>query len=90
MQELPQDVMDEEGLSMHQLIELNDAMEQLSERHPSWHQVVELHFFMGCSLQEISDEILDVAYNTVRYRWRMARAFLYRELADETSLPSLK
>ena len=74
-----------ERLGAQQLIELNDAMERLGERHPAWSQVVELHFFKGCSLREISGEILGVARNTVR--WRMAEAFLYRELADETTLP---
>ena len=45
--------------------------------------VFDLHFFMRYELQEIAEDILDVSYTTVRRRWKMARAFLHRELVRD-------
>jgi RNA polymerase sigma factor (sigma-70 family) len=45
-------------------------------------QVVDLKFFAGLELEEIAD-VLGVARPTVIRDWRMARAWLQRELADE-------
>ena len=45
-------------------------------------QVVDLKFFAGLELEEIAD-LLDVARPTIVRDWRMARAWLLRELADD-------
>ena len=68
------------GIEPSQLLLLNDAIERLEEMHPDWFRVVDLHIFMGCSLREIAEEILEVSYKTIRRRWELARAFLYRQM----------
>lgn len=67
------------------LIELNDVLERLESSHPAVFQVFDLHYFMQFELQEIANDILDVSYSTVRRRWKMARAFLHRELVGDPS-----
>ncbi|MFM2289786.1 MAG: hypothetical protein RL684_2929 [Pseudomonadota bacterium] len=63
------------------LIGLNDALERLAGISPRQAHVVDLKFFAGLELEEIAD-VLDVARPTVVRDWRMARAWLQRELAD--------
>ncbi len=65
------------------LIELNEVLERLETEHPDVFLVFDLHFFMRYELQEIAEDILDVSYTTVRRRWKMARAFLHRELVGD-------
>ena len=59
---------------------LADALERLSERYPQAGQVVELRYFGGLDEREIA-EVLGISVPTVRRRWRMARAWLHRQLA---------
>lgn len=63
------------------LIGLDDALERLAGISPRQAHVVDLKFFAGLELEEIAD-VLDVARPTVVRDWRMARAWLQRELAD--------
>jgi RNA polymerase sigma factor (sigma-70 family) len=42
-------------------------------------QVVEMRFFAGMSEDEIA-EVLGVSARTVNREWRMARAWLYKEV----------
>ena len=57
------------------LIELNDALESLSNENPRLSQVVELRFFGGMTGQEIADH-LDVSLATVNSDWKFAKAWL--------------
>ena len=63
-----------------QLIELSDIIERLEQDHPEVFKVFDLHYFMGWTLQEIAQDILDIPQGTVRTRWRMAKGFLHREM----------
>lgn len=63
------------------LIGLDDVLERLASIHPRQARVVDLKFFAGLELEEIAD-LLDVARPTIVRDWRMARAWLQRELAD--------
>lgn len=63
------------------LVELDHALERLAEVSPRQAQVINLKFFVGLELPEIAD-VLGVARATVVRDWRMARAWLQRELAD--------
>ncbi|MBN8740083.1 MAG: hypothetical protein BGP24_00025 [Lysobacterales bacterium 69-70] len=63
------------------LIGLDDALRRLARISPRQARVVDLKFFAGLELDEIAD-LLDVARPTVVRDWRMARAWLQRELAD--------
>ena len=63
------------------LVGLDAALERLATISPRQARVVDLKFFAGMELEEIAD-LLDVARPTVVRDWRMARAWLQRELAD--------
>jgi RNA polymerase sigma factor (TIGR02999 family) len=61
------------------VLALNAALEQLSERYPRQGQLVELRFFGGLSVAETA-AALDVAPITVKRDWVLARAWLHREM----------
>jgi len=63
------------------LIGLDGALDRLAEISPRQAKVVDLKFFAGMELEQIAD-VLDIARPTVVRDWRMARAWLQRELAS--------
>ncbi|MBX3701758.1 MAG: sigma-70 family RNA polymerase sigma factor [Dokdonella sp.] len=63
------------------LLGLDAALERLAQISPRQARVVDLKFFAGMELEEIADA-LTVARPTVVRDWRMARAWLQRELAS--------
>ena len=62
------------------LIAIDDALTTLAALDPRQSQVVELRFFGGLKDNEIA-EVLKVSHGTVRRDWRLARAWLHRELS---------
>ncbi|MEP6882515.1 MAG: ECF-type sigma factor [Dokdonella sp.] len=62
------------------LVELDVALDRLADLSPRQAQVVDLKFFAGLELEQIAD-MLEVARPTIVRDWRMARAWLQRELA---------
>lgn len=66
------------------LVALDDAMTALARVDPRKMQVVEMRFFGGLSVDETA-EVLGISPVTVKRDWRMAKAWLYRELADGTT-----
>ena len=65
------------------LVALDDALEALAAVDPRKSQVVELRFFGGLSIEEAA-EALQVSAETVLRDWRLARAWLRRELSEES------
>ncbi len=67
------------------LIELEDALQRLAQLSARQAKVVELRFFAGLEVNETA-EVLGVSPRTVKGDWRVARAWLARELgtASET------
>lgn len=63
------------------LVGLDGALDRLAEVSPRQARVVDLKFFAGMELEQIAD-VLDVARPTVVRDWRMARAWLQRELGE--------
>lgn len=63
-----------------QLLALHGALEQLEAHQPRHARVVECRFFAGMTIPEIG-EALDISPATVKRDWKMARAWLNRELA---------
>jgi RNA polymerase sigma factor (TIGR02999 family) len=61
------------------LIGLDGALDRLALISPRQAKVVDLKFFAGLELEQIAD-VLDVARPTIVRDWRMARAWLQREL----------
>ncbi len=61
------------------LVELDDALQALEQLDPRKARVVELGYFGGLSVEETA-EALGVGAGTVMRDWRLARAWLRREL----------
>jgi RNA polymerase sigma factor (TIGR02999 family) len=64
------------------VIAIDQACDRLMRSQPLLAQVVQLRFFGGLTIAEIA-EILNVSETTVEKRWRLAKAFLHRELTAE-------
>lgn len=65
-----------------EILELDGALRRLGEIAPRQVQVVECRHFAGLSVAETAGT-LDVSERTVKSDWAMAKAWLFRELADE-------
>jgi RNA polymerase sigma factor (TIGR02999 family) len=61
------------------LVALDDALNTLSAVDPRKAKMVELRFFGGLSVKETA-EVLHVAPNTVLRDWKLAKAWLWREI----------
>jgi RNA polymerase sigma factor (TIGR02999 family) len=62
-----------------ELCALDDALDRLSQMDPRRAQVIELRFFGGLTVDETA-EVLKVSPQTVMRDWKLARAWLAREL----------
>ena len=61
------------------LVELDEALDQLEALSPRQSRIVELRFFAGLTVPEVAD-CLGVSVATVVADWRLARAWLGRRL----------
>jgi len=61
------------------LLAVEEALRELAKLHERQGRVVELRFFGGLEVEEVAME-LGVSVRTVVNDWRMARAWLSREL----------
>ncbi len=64
------------------ILALDDALVDLAAFDPQKASIVELRFFVGLNLQEIS-ETLDCSTATVTRHWRAARAWLYQAMCPK-------
>jgi RNA polymerase sigma-70 factor (ECF subfamily) len=64
------------------LVAVDDALNQLAKVDERKSQVVEMRFFGGLSVEETA-EVLKVSPETVMRDWRLAKAWLLRELRGE-------
>jgi RNA polymerase sigma factor (TIGR02999 family) len=62
-----------------ELIALDEALTRLAELSPRQSQIIELRFFGGLTVEETA-EALQIAPRTVKRDWRVARAWLHREV----------
>jgi len=67
------------------VVALDDALNTLAKIDPRQSRVVELRFFAGLSLQEIS-EAMEIAPATVQRDWTAARAWLHREISRNANV----
>jgi len=65
------------------LVVLDDCLKALSEIDPEQARVVELRYFAGLTVEETA-EVMHVSPTTVKREWRLARAWLHREIAKRT------
>ena len=63
------------------LLAIDDALTRFAESYPDKAKVVELRFFGGLNVEE-SARVLDSSTATIKRDWRMAKAWLKRELSE--------
>jgi RNA polymerase sigma factor (TIGR02999 family) len=73
----------ESQLDRVDLLALDTALKGLEVLDPQQVRVVELRFFGGLSVEETA-ETLSISTATVKREWRAARAWLFRELHDDS------
>jgi len=61
------------------LVAMDEALSRLAELDPRQSKIVEMRFFGGLTNQEIA-EVLQLSVRTVEREWRMARAWLRKEI----------
>jgi RNA polymerase sigma factor (TIGR02999 family) len=76
---------------MLDMLVLDEALEKLARHSQRQSRVVELRFFGGLSVEETA-HVLEVSPSTVKGDWRVAKAWLARELSTssggESELPA--
>jgi len=65
----------------HDFVALDDALTALEAIDPRKCQVVEMRFFAGMSMEETA-EALHLSVGTIKRDWRLAKAWLARELGE--------
>lgn len=70
-----------------ELVALDEALHSLADFDARKSKVAELRFFGGLSVEETA-VALQVAPVTVMREWRLAKAWLYRELSKDTGNPN--
>lgn len=63
----------------NRLVDLDDALNALAELDPRKAKVVEMRFFGGLSVEETA-EVLKISAQSVMRDWKLARAWLLREI----------
>ncbi|MFH2001636.1 MAG: sigma-70 family RNA polymerase sigma factor [Planctomycetota bacterium] len=66
------------------LLAIDEALEEFAAFDPYKSKIVEMRFFAGLSMDKIA-KILDVSTRTVERDWSLAKAWLYKRLAEGQS-----
>lgn len=66
------------------VLDLDEALQRLATLDERQSRIVELRFFGGLTVDEAA-HVLGISKSTAESEWRMARAWLRRELTDRTS-----
>jgi RNA polymerase sigma factor (TIGR02999 family) len=61
------------------LVALDEALDRLAAVDARQSRIIELRYFGGLSMEETA-EVLGISTSTVKREWRMARAWLHREI----------
>ena len=64
-----------------EMLDLDESLRRLAAMDERQSRIVELRFFGGMTMEEVS-HVLDASKTTVETEWRMARAWLRRELTS--------
>ena len=59
---------------------LDEALTRLEAIDPEQARIIELRFFCGLSIEEAA-AAMDISPATLKRRWTLARAWLFRELS---------
>ena len=69
-----------------ELVAVDESLNYLEKMDPRKARVVELRFFGGLSVEETA-EVLEISPQCVMLDWKLAKAFLMRELSSESTKP---
>jgi RNA polymerase sigma factor (sigma-70 family) len=72
------------AVSSDEIVALREALVDLTRLDPRKAAVVELRYFAGLSVEETATA-LDLSVATVGRQWRLARAWIHRELSGAGS-----
>lgn len=67
------------------IVALDEVVTRLSELDQQQGRIVELRFYAGLSVEETA-EVMGISDSTVKREWRLAKAWLHRELATAESV----
>jgi RNA polymerase sigma factor (TIGR02999 family) len=70
-----------------EVLSLDEALTSLSKVDPRKARVVELRYFGGLTVEETA-ELLQISPETVMRDWKLAKSWLFRELASIASCPT--
>ncbi len=62
-----------------ELVALDDTLAELAKIDPQKAKIVELRYFGGLSIEETA-EVMGVSVPTINRQWKMAKAWLFKEL----------
>src|SRR5690606_22304514 len=74
-------VADARALDPSEVLGVDRALDALARLDPEAARVAELRYFAGLTVEETAD-VMDLSPATVKRRWTVARAWLYRRLTD--------
>lgn len=63
------------------VLAIDEALERLTAIDPEQARIIELRFFAGLTVEETA-HVLNRSPRTIKREWRLAKAWLYRELRD--------
>jgi RNA polymerase sigma-70 factor, ECF subfamily len=69
---------------LEDVVALDEVLSRLSEMDPEQGRIVELRFFAGLNVEETA-EVMGISPRTVKREWKLAKAWLDRELATTRS-----
>lgn len=64
------------------ILALDDELKELGAKEPKLVQIVEMHFFGGCTFDEIA-VALEMSPRSVQRDWKFARSWLHRRLKEK-------
>lgn len=80
-EKLPLEVIGEVAGGKHaDVLEIDEALTELSRADADLGRIVELRFFGGLTNEEIAD-LLEISVPTITRRWRLAKAWLHRYIS---------
>lgn len=71
------------ALNVDEILSLNDALDCLAGESPERAELVKLRFFAKLTIEEAA-HVLGISRTTATKHWTFARAWLYRQISDET------
>ena len=70
-----------QGSKAIEVLAVDEALNRLVRLDADQARIVELRFFAGLTVEETA-HVLNRSPRTIKREWRLARAWLYRELRD--------